>query len=120
MKFLFVHQNFPGQYRHLIAHLRVDPANEIVFLTERVDRSMVRVRKIVYKVTREVADSTHSYLRQIERSVLRGQAVARTKDKQDQAIQVGRTGAESQKAASSATDDSSIVSDVKQQDVKAR
>lgn len=77
MRFLFIHQNFPGQYRHLIAHLRRNPANQIIFLTERADRAMRRVHKIVYKVARPVSDSTHSYLRQVERSVLRGQAVVR-------------------------------------------
>jgi len=77
MRFLFIHQNFPGQYRHLISHLRRNPANQIIFLTERADRAMRRVHKIVYKVARPVSDSTHSYLRQVERSVLRGQAVVR-------------------------------------------
>ena len=77
MRYLFVHQNFPGQYRHLVAHLRDDPANEVVFLTEREDRSMANVRKIVYKTSRAVSKNTHHYLRQVEHAVLRGQAVAR-------------------------------------------
>ena len=77
MKYLFIHQNFPGQYKHLVAHLRDDPQNEVVFLTERQDRSMANVRKIVYKTARAVSPSTHHYLRQVEHGVLRGQAVAR-------------------------------------------
>ena len=77
MRYLFVHQNFPGQYRHLVAHLRNDPKNEVVFLTEREDRSMANVRKIVYKTSRAVSKSTHHYLHQVEHAVLRGQAVAR-------------------------------------------
>ena len=77
MRYLFIHQNFPGQYRHLVAHLRDDPANEVVFLTEREDRSMANVKKIVYKTSREVSGNTHHYLRQVEHAVLRGQAVAR-------------------------------------------
>jgi glycosyltransferase involved in cell wall biosynthesis len=77
MRYLFVHQNFPGQYRHLVAHLRNDPQNEVVFLTEREDRSMANVRKIVYKTARAVSRDTHHYLRQVEHAVLRGQAVAR-------------------------------------------
>ena len=77
VKYLFVHQNFPGQYKNLVAHLRNDPQNEVVFLTERQDRAMANVRKIVYKTTRAVSRSTHQYLRQIEHAVLRGQAVAR-------------------------------------------
>ena len=77
MRYLFVHQNFPGQYKNLVAHLRNDPQNEIVFLTERQDRAMANVRKIVYKTARTVSRSTHHYLRQVEHAVLRGQAVAR-------------------------------------------
>ena len=77
MRYLFVHQNFPGQYKNLVAHLRNDPQNEIVFLTERQDRAMANVRKIVYKTARAVSRSTHHYLRQVEHAVLRGQAVAR-------------------------------------------
>ena len=77
MRYLFVHQNFPGQYKHIVAHLRNDPKNEIVFLTEREDRSMTNVRKIVYKTSRAPSRNTHHYLRTVEHAVLRGQAVAR-------------------------------------------
>ena len=77
MRYLFIHQNFPGQYRHVVAHLRNHPANEVVFLTEREDRAMAKVRKIVYKTARPVSPNTHHYLRQAEHAVLRGQAVAR-------------------------------------------
>jgi glycosyltransferase involved in cell wall biosynthesis len=77
MRFLFIHQNFPGQYLHVIRYLRTNPSHEIVFLTERQDRSMERVKKIVYKTTRMVSSETHHYLRDMEQGVLRGQAVAR-------------------------------------------
>ena len=30
MKFLFIHQNFPGQYLHLAQHLRAVADNEVV------------------------------------------------------------------------------------------
>jgi glycosyltransferase involved in cell wall biosynthesis len=35
MRFLFVHQNFPGQYRHLAAHYAAQPGNEVVALGEK-------------------------------------------------------------------------------------
>ena len=35
MKILFVHQNFPGQYRHLAAHFAARPGSEVVALGER-------------------------------------------------------------------------------------
>lgn len=34
MKLLFVHQNFPGQFRHIAAHFAADPANRVVAIGE--------------------------------------------------------------------------------------
>jgi hypothetical protein len=66
-----------GQYRHLVAHLSADPGNEVVFLTEREDRAMAGVKKIVYKTSRAPSRNNHHYLYRVEHAVLRGQAVAR-------------------------------------------
>jgi glycosyltransferase involved in cell wall biosynthesis len=35
MRFLFVHQNFPGQYRHLAAHLAAQPGNQVAAVGEK-------------------------------------------------------------------------------------
>ena len=35
MRLLFVHQNFPGQYRHLAAHNAAQPGNEVVAVGEK-------------------------------------------------------------------------------------
>ena len=48
MKYLFVHQNFPGQFLHLVRHLSRDPANEILFITEANDNAIPGVRKFAY------------------------------------------------------------------------
>jgi len=77
MRILFVHQNFPGQYAHLLAHYAADPANEIVFLTRRANAPLAGIRKIVYRLSREANPATHFYVRPIEGAVLHGQAVAR-------------------------------------------
>jgi len=37
MRLLFVHQNFPGQYRHLAAHYASLPGNEVVAIGEKVN-----------------------------------------------------------------------------------
>ncbi|WP_224816553.1 glycosyltransferase family 4 protein [Hasllibacter sp. MH4015] len=37
MKILFVHQNFPGQYRELFSWLRAQGGHDLVFLTQRKD-----------------------------------------------------------------------------------
>ncbi len=48
MRYLFVHQNFPGQYLHFIRYLLKDPANEIVFLSEPNANGIPGVRRVVY------------------------------------------------------------------------
>jgi glycosyltransferase involved in cell wall biosynthesis len=77
MKILFVHQNFPGQYLHVVRHLGRNPAHQVVFLTQRRDASLPGVQKIVYKPQRQVTRHLHHYLRDTEAGVLNAQAVAR-------------------------------------------
>ena len=45
MRILFVHQNFPGQYAHLLRHYAADPRNEIVFLTRHANARFPGIRK---------------------------------------------------------------------------
>jgi glycosyltransferase involved in cell wall biosynthesis len=77
MRILFVHQNFPGQYAHLLRHYAADPANEIVFLTRNANAPFPGIRKVVYRLAREAGAKTHFYVRSIEQAVLHAQAVAR-------------------------------------------
>lgn len=77
MKLLFVHQNFPGQYLHLARQLGAQPANEVVFLTQRKDGALAGVKKMVYTPKRKPSRQTHHYLREAEAGVLNGQEVAR-------------------------------------------
>ena len=77
MQLLFIHQNMPGQFRHLAAHLGRDPDNRVVFLTKRDDRSIPGVERAVYSAPRSPHPHTHHYLHQYEDAVLHGQSVAR-------------------------------------------
>lgn len=77
MNFLFVHQNFPGQYLHLAHHLARIPGNRVVFITQRQDGQLRGVEKIVYRPSRPAGEKTHHYLRGTESHVLNAQAVAR-------------------------------------------
>ncbi|MDR3391634.1 MAG: glycosyltransferase family 4 protein [Sulfuriferula sp.] len=79
MKFLFVHQNFPGQYLHVVRHLGAQGRHQVVFLTQRDDAtSLPGVEKAVYKPGRKVDNHVHHYLRETEAGVLNAQQVART------------------------------------------
>lgn len=76
MKFLFVHQNFPGQYLHVVQHLAAQK-HQVVFITQRQDANLPGVQKIVYKPSRKASKHTHHYLKDAEDAVLNAQQVAR-------------------------------------------
>jgi glycosyltransferase involved in cell wall biosynthesis len=77
MRVLFLHRNFPAQYRHVAAALAADAANEVVFGTRDSEGEIQGVRKVLFKPTRAVRPETHPYLRTTEEAVLDGQAVFR-------------------------------------------
>jgi glycosyltransferase involved in cell wall biosynthesis len=49
MIYLFIHHNFPGQYRHVIRYLAEQPGNRVFFITQPNQNSIPRVTKLVYK-----------------------------------------------------------------------
>lgn len=77
MKVLFAHQNFPGQYLHLARYLGANPANEVVFITQRKEGQLPGVRKVLYRPRRVVTPQVHHYLRESEAAILNAQEVAR-------------------------------------------
>lgn len=76
MRILFLHQNFPGQFRHLARHLAADATNQVVALGQAQAQAIPGVKLIRYKSRRDARGSTHHYLRGIEGAVLAGQATA--------------------------------------------
>lgn len=77
MRFLFLHPNFPAQFRHLATALGKDPHHQVVFGTRRAEGSLPGVHKALYRVLRSVYPQTHHYVRSLENAVLEGQAVFR-------------------------------------------
>jgi glycosyltransferase involved in cell wall biosynthesis len=77
MNILFVHQNMPGQFKHLAARLAADPKNKVVFVTNRDGGDLPNVRRVTYGLPRRAAKETHFYIRLYEDSVIYGQAVVR-------------------------------------------
>lgn len=77
MQILFLHRNFPAQYRHVAAALAADPQNRVVFATAGREGSLPGVEKRLYAPSREPHRQTHPYLQSLERAVLHGQAAWR-------------------------------------------
>ncbi len=77
MKILFLHPNFPAQFRHVATALGKDPGNQVVYCTNRQEGKIEGVTKVVYQKSRTAAATTHHYVRTLENAVLEGQAVYR-------------------------------------------
>ncbi|MTW23013.1 glycosyltransferase family 4 protein [Allochromatium palmeri] len=75
-KILFIHQNMPGQFKHLAAHYGADPANRVWFITKPKPLQIPGVEQRAYTPKRGVGRQTHRYLRGMEDGVLHAQAVA--------------------------------------------
>ena len=76
MKILFVHQNCPGQYKHLAPTLAVRQGWDVRFLTRPGKPDVAGVTKVEYELAREPGKQTHRYIRNLESAVLFGQAAA--------------------------------------------
>jgi glycosyltransferase involved in cell wall biosynthesis len=76
MNVLFLHQNFPGQYRHIAAHLAQDTAHQVHFLTHANDTVMPGVQKIVYAATDRVPKDVHPDTVELDRVITVGSAAA--------------------------------------------
>jgi glycosyltransferase involved in cell wall biosynthesis len=75
VNWLFIHQNFPGQYVHAARHFAAR-GDHVVFITQQRDRELDGVRKIVYAPPRRPA-GLHPFVNEFNTAVENGQAVAR-------------------------------------------
>ncbi|MBO1326082.1 glycosyltransferase [Acetobacter sp. TBRC 12305] len=78
MKYLFIHQNFPGQYLHLLRHLARDVGNEIVFISEDNPNAMAGVRRVLYRMPQADEGTGHAGARELERGLVRAAEVEKT------------------------------------------
>ena len=77
-KLLFIHQNYPGQYREIMPRIAATPGCEVVFLTHRekvptpTDHVIAR-----YKLAHKPREDTFVYARMFEQNCAYGDAVLR-------------------------------------------
>ena len=80
MRVLFIHQNIPGQFRHVIAALCADPRNSVWAIggADAAVRARVllpRLNLVSYTAPAAAAE-THPWLAEVDAQVRRGQVVA--------------------------------------------
>lgn len=73
---LFIHQNFPGQYRHIAPVIAARKGARVIGLGERPNIALPGVEHVRYAPPQGAGEKTHRYLRPIEGAVRRGQAAA--------------------------------------------
>ena len=76
MIYLFIHQNFPGQYLHLVRYLAANPMNEIYFISQPNNNEIAGVKKLIYQKDSMGGQNCHPLTASIDREVRNGVAVA--------------------------------------------
>jgi len=77
MRALFVHQNFPAQYRHVAPALARRRGTQVVALGENPGEPLPGIQHVRYKAPPTGAETTHRYVRRLENAMFRGQQAAR-------------------------------------------
>lgn len=77
MRVLFVHQNFPAQYRHLAPALAAEADSQVVALSFNQSPPLPGVQPLYYQLPRGTSPNIHPWVAETETKVLRGEAAAR-------------------------------------------
>lgn len=85
MNVLFVHQNFPGQFKHLAPNMAVDPNNRVVALHINSAPKLPGVEMVAYSPERGTTPKIHPWVSDLETKVIRGEAAYRAAKKLKQA-----------------------------------
>jgi len=75
MNFLIIHQNFPGQFRHIAPHLQ-SLGHRVIGIGNHPAPGLNGIDLLRYKLTREPTQGLHRYVRTLENGVIYGQATA--------------------------------------------
>ena len=77
MNFLFIHQNFPGQYRHLAPALARRAGNTVVAFRMGESAQAAGVKIIGYQVKPPGSTAGHAWLTDLQPKLVRAEALAR-------------------------------------------
>jgi glycosyltransferase involved in cell wall biosynthesis len=78
MRYLFVHQNYPGQYLHPLRHLAEQGGHQIVFISEPNTNHIAGVQRAYYQFRKSAQTQVHPHARDFDQQVRRAELVART------------------------------------------
>jgi glycosyltransferase involved in cell wall biosynthesis len=73
MNILLVHQNFPGQFKHLTPVLTADPAHRVVAFTMRTQPKLNGLQVVQYRPGKGTTPGIHPWVSDLEAKVIRGQ-----------------------------------------------
>lgn len=79
MKILFIHQNFPAQFKHLAPVLARNPANQVMaMIAQKTElREWQGVKLIPYRFQRGTTPNVHPWVSDFETKTIRGEACFR-------------------------------------------
>ncbi len=77
MRILLIHQNFPGQFRHLAEHLQKDSRHQVLSICQPYAPKLPQIKAIEYSPARTPTAHTHHYVRPAEGHILNAQAVTK-------------------------------------------
>src|SRR5574344_1529593 len=73
---MFLHRNFPAQYRHIIIELIKNPLNFLLFVTNNQVATMPGVNRLSYPIPERPQNSCLENLKTFEEAILHGQGAA--------------------------------------------
>jgi glycosyltransferase involved in cell wall biosynthesis len=76
MTIVFIHQNFPAQYLHLVRRLAARKGCRVYFVTQATQSEIRGVRKLVYRPALPAVTNCHPYTATFDAAVRTGIAVA--------------------------------------------
>lgn len=74
MNILFLHRDFPGQFKYIAPELAKNPLNLVMFMTPEDKIQVPGINKLVYKLPPKNPNNCNPYLSDYEEAVLHGQA----------------------------------------------